>query len=111
MIQWQFPPTRRSGGSFSQVVAGVIGIVVIVALGLFALGAAAIIAVGLAIAFAVRRLLPGQSPKATHPFQSGARIEPAAHGNVIDGEYVVVDAQGVDAGNDDADGNRPDRRS
>ena len=111
MIQWQFPPTRRAGGPFMQVVAGVIGVVVIVALGLFALGAAASIVVGLVIALAVRRLSSGRSPKATHPFQSGARIQPAAHGNVIDGEYVVVDSQTVDAGNDDDDGTRADRRS
>lgn len=102
MVQWQFPPTRRIGSSFAQVVAGVVGIVVIVALGLFALGAAAIIVVGLVTAFAVRRLLSGQTMKPTAPFQSGARIDTPAHGNVIDGEYIVVNLAHVDDGPVDA---------
>ncbi len=111
MMQWQFPPTRRAGSPLAQMVAGVIGVVLIVALGLFALGAAAIIVVGLVIAFAVRRLLSGQSRKTAEPFQSGARIETPAHGNVIDGEYVVVDPDRVDAGHVETDRSSPDRRS
>lgn len=98
MIQWQFPPNRRTGSPFAQVVAGVIGVVAIATLGLFALGAAAIIVVGLVIALAVRRLLAGQSVKPAATFQPGARIDTRANGNVIDGEYVVVESAPVDEG-------------
>lgn len=93
MIQWQFPPSQRNVSPIMQVVTGVIGLVVIVALGLFALGAAAIVVVGLAVAFGIRRLLSGQPRKPAQPFNSAASKEPAEHGNVFDGEYVVVDSK------------------
>ena len=96
MMQWQVRPARRSGNSVAQGAAGVIGIVVIVALGLFALGAAAIIVVGLIIVLAVRRLLSGHSPKPAAPFQTSARLDTRAHGNVINGEFVVIDPDHVD---------------
>ncbi|MFZ2237571.1 MAG: hypothetical protein WAV67_14515 [Dokdonella sp.] len=110
-MQWQFPPTRRTGSPIAQVVAGVIGIVVIVTLGLFALGAAAIIVVSLVIGFAVRRLLSGQSPNPPQPFQPGTRIETPTHGNVIDGEYVVVEPDHVNTGHAESDRGGPYRRS
>lgn len=111
MMQWRFPTTRSSRSPLTQMVAGVIGVVVVMTVGLFALGAAAIIVVGLVIAFSVRRLLSGNSIKPMHPDRSAARVENAAQGNVIDGEYVVVAADRAKAGRYDADRDHRDRRA
>ena len=104
MMQWQFPPIRRTGSPIMQVVTGMIGLVVIVALGLFALGAAAVIVVGLVVALAIRRLLSGPSKKPpAQPFHSSAQNDLATPGNVIDGEYVVINSNHADPHKADPD--------
>ena len=103
MMQWQFPAGGRNASPIMRVVTGVIGLVVIVALGLFALGAAAIIVVGLVIALTIRRVLSGQSRNPAQPVRSAAPNDTAAPGNVIDGEYVVVNSDHADPHNADHD--------
>lgn len=87
MIHWNFqPPGSRLRHPLVRFAAAVLGVVVIVAVGLFALGALAIGAIILTIAMAVRRFGRPAAASAVESTRAPLR------NGVIDGEFVVVDS-------------------
>lgn len=88
MMQWKFQPNTRFRSPLARFAAAALGVVIIVAVGLFALGALAIVAVVLAIAFGIRRLTGATKPAAARPAPAAAAQ--SAH-QIIDGDFVVVE--------------------
>lgn len=90
MIQWKFQqPGLRLRHPLARLAAAVLGIVLIVGIGLFALGALAIAAIALAIAMAVRRFGPRKAPA-----MAAGTAQAPLHGDAIDGEFVVIEPGG-----------------
>lgn len=90
MMHWQFPPVSRPRSPFLQIVLGMVGLALMVGIGLFALGALAVIVVTLTVAFAIRRAFSPQPASAARPAREPGRVDQSTRGNVIDGEFEVV---------------------
>lgn len=88
MLQWKVQSSPRLRNPLVRFAAAVLGILLIVGIGLFALGALAIGAVALAIGYAVRRFSRTSSAAPARP----QPVSPPSRNDVIDGEFVVVDA-------------------
>lgn len=88
MMQWTFQPRTRLRSPLARFAAAVIGIVVIAAVGLFALGALAVVAIILLIGFGLRRLTGGATPAAARTPPS---MSSTSESQVIDGDFVVIE--------------------
>ena len=92
-MHWQFPPVSRPRNPLLQALFGIVGVALIVAIGLFALGALAVIVVTLAIVFTVRRVFSPQTSSTGPTARDPGRVENKASGNVIDGEFEVINGE------------------
>ena len=87
MIDWKLPQRpSRLRHPLARLAAAVRGIVVVVAIGLFALGALVIGVVVIGGAMLVRRFARPAAPA------KAEAARPAPRGAAIDGEFVVIDA-------------------
>ena len=92
-MHWQFPPVSRPRNPLLQALFGIVGVALIVAIGLFALGALAVIVITLAIVFTVRRVFSPQTSSTGPTTRDPGRVENKASGNVIDGEFEIINGE------------------
>ena len=93
MMHWQFPPASRPRNPLLQALFGIVGLALIVGIGLFALDALAVIVVTLAIGFTIRRAFSSQRGSTGPTQREPGRVEKATSGNVIDGEFEIINAE------------------